>query len=93
VSNAKVANKVLQPQTKWAYDNGLEDYKMGPAFWKKSFEKCGSNAQSPIDINLPSTEYDSSFQAIYVKHSVKSEVLNPENVKWNITNRGFSSEI
>ena len=69
-SYAKEANKVAKP--KWAYDNGLEDYKMGPAFWKKNFHQCGSNAQSPIDINLPSTKYDSSFQAIHVKQCLLS---------------------
>jgi carbonic anhydrase len=66
--------------TEWNYDT------YGPSYWNANYPStCGhGHKQSPINIVIPLTEYDSSLKDIEFNNYHK--ILN-----WNVTNNGHTS--
>ena len=79
-------------QNKHFYRNwGYRDEQMNiiPKDWHKHHKKCLGQQQSPIDINLYSTEYDSDLERIVIK-----SLESPDNRElWNITNNGHTGKL
>lgn len=73
--SALMVRETLESPSAWNYDT------VGPDAWPYEFEQCAGNAQSPINIETDSIEYDKNLKSFkFINYDVK--------YTWNVSHTG-----